>query len=45
MAILYGLFSIVSMMAEELSRENKLKIRSAVWYEKKQPHFQMQSVA
>jgi len=31
---LFGLFSLVAMMAEELSRGGKLKIRSAVWYEK-----------
>jgi hypothetical protein len=31
---LFGLFSLVTMMAEELSKAGKLQIRSAVWYEK-----------
>lgn len=31
---LFGMFSLVAMMAEELSRGGKLKIRRAVWYEK-----------
>ena len=31
---LFGLFSLVAMMAEELSKAGKLKIRRAVWYEK-----------
>lgn len=32
---LFGLFSLVTMMAETLAKEGKLKIRSAVWYEKR----------
>lgn len=32
---LFGLFSLVTMMAETLSKEGKLKIRSAVWYDKR----------
>jgi len=31
---LFGLFSLITMMAEELSEAEKLKIRSAVWSEK-----------
>lgn len=36
---LFGLFSLVAMMAEELSNSGKLKIRSAVWYEKEAATF------
>lgn len=36
---LFGLFSLVAMMAETLSREGKLKIRKAVWYEKRAATF------
>jgi hypothetical protein len=31
---LFGLFSLVTMMAETLSKEGRLKIRGAAWYEK-----------
>jgi hypothetical protein len=31
---LFGLFSLITMMANELSKTEKLKVRSAVWYEK-----------
>lgn len=31
---LFGLFSLVTMMAQELSKAGKLQIRSAVWYKK-----------
>lgn len=31
---LFGLFSLIAMMAENLSETGKLKIRNAVWYEK-----------
>jgi hypothetical protein len=31
---LYGMFSLVTMMAQELSKGGKLKIRSAIWYHK-----------
>ncbi len=31
---LYGMFSLITMMAQELCNGGKLKIRSAVWYEK-----------
>ena len=31
---LFGLFSLIAMMAEELSKAGKLQINSAVWYEK-----------
>jgi len=31
---LFGLFSIVAMIAQELERTGKLKIRQAVWYQK-----------
>ncbi len=31
---LYGLYSLITMMAQELSKGGKLKIREAVWYEK-----------
>ena len=31
---LFGLFSLITMMAQKLEQEGKLKIRSAVWYEK-----------
>jgi hypothetical protein len=36
---LFGLFSLITMMAEELSRSGELKIRSAVWYEKEAATF------
>lgn len=32
---LFGLFSLIAMMAQELERAGKLQIRSAVWYEKR----------
>jgi hypothetical protein len=32
---LYGLFSLITMMAQEMSTSGKLKIRSAIWYEKR----------
>jgi hypothetical protein len=31
---LYGMFSLITMVAQELSKGGKLKIRSAVWYKK-----------
>lgn len=31
---LYGLFSLITMLAQELFNADKLKIRSAVWYKK-----------
>jgi len=31
---LYGMFSVITMVAQELSKGGKLKIRSAVWYKK-----------
>lgn len=31
---LFGLFSLITMMANELSKAGKLQIRSAAWYEK-----------
>ncbi len=31
---LYGMFSLITMMAQEFSKGGKLKIRSAVWYQK-----------
>jgi hypothetical protein len=31
---LYGMFSLITMVAQELSKDGKLKIRSAVWYDK-----------
>jgi DDE superfamily endonuclease len=31
---LFGLFSLITMMAQELSKAEKLKIRRAVWYDK-----------
>lgn len=31
---LYGMFSVITMVAQELSKGGKLKIRSAVWYDK-----------
>lgn len=31
---LYGMFSLIAMVAEELSKSDKLKIRSAIWYRK-----------
>lgn len=31
---LFGLFSLITMMGQELKQANKLKIRSAAWYEK-----------
>ena len=31
---LYGLFSVITMVAQKLSKGGKLKIRSAVWYKK-----------
>jgi len=36
---LYGMFSLVAMVAEELSKGGKLKIRSAVWYRKESATF------
>ena len=32
---LYGMFSLLTLMAQELSKAGKLKIREAVWYQKK----------
>lgn len=31
---LYGMFSLVTMVAQESSKDGKLKIRSAIWYHK-----------
>ncbi len=31
---LYGMFSLLTMVVQELSKSGKLKIRSAVWYDK-----------
>ena len=31
---LYGMFSLITMMAQELDKGGKLKIRSAAWYQK-----------
>jgi len=31
---LYGMFSLIAMVAQELSKNGKLKIRQAVWYHK-----------
>lgn len=31
---LFGLFSLITLMANELKKADKLKVRSAVWYEK-----------
>ncbi len=31
---LYGLFSLITMVAQELSKGGNLKIRSAIWYDK-----------
>ena len=31
---LYGMFSLIAMVAQELSKGGKLKIRSAIWYQK-----------
>ena len=31
---LYGMFSLITMVAQELSKGGKLKIRSAIWYHK-----------
>ena len=31
---LFGLFSLIAMMAQEFSKAGKLKIRNAVWYQK-----------
>jgi len=31
---LFGMFSLITMMAQELSKGGKLKIRSAIWYQK-----------
>jgi len=31
---LYGMFSLITMVAQELAKGGKLKIRSAVWYQK-----------
>ncbi len=31
---LYGLFSLITMLAEEFSKDGKLKIREAIWYHK-----------
>jgi hypothetical protein len=36
---LFGLFSLVTMMAQELSRAGKLKIRGAIWYQKEAATF------
>ncbi len=36
---LYGLFSIITMLAEGLSKQGKLKIRKAVWYQKEAATF------
>ncbi|MGI8468342.1 MAG: hypothetical protein ACR2N3_07805 [Pyrinomonadaceae bacterium] len=36
---LFGLFSLVAMMAQKLSEQGKLKIRSAFWYEKQAATF------
>jgi len=31
---LYGLFSLITIVAEELSKKDKLKIREAIWHQK-----------
>ena len=36
---LFGLFSLITMMAQELAKSEKLKIRKAVWYEKQAATF------
>jgi hypothetical protein len=36
---LFGLFSLITMMAEELSKAGKLPVRSAIWYEKEAATF------
>lgn len=36
---LFGLFSLITLMAEELKRAGKLKIRNAVWYQKEAATF------
>lgn len=36
---LFGLYSIVTLLAEELSREKKLSLRTSAWYEKEAATF------
>jgi len=36
---LYGLFSIITMVGEELSKQRKLKMREAIWYRKEAATF------
>jgi hypothetical protein len=36
---LMGMFSLITMMAQELSESGKLKIRSAIWYQKETATF------
>ena len=36
---LMGMFSLIAMMAQELSKSGKLKIRSAIWYHKEAATF------
>ena len=36
---LFGLFSLITLCAAELSRQNKLKLRRAAWYEKEAATF------
>jgi hypothetical protein len=36
---LYGMFSLITMVAQELSKGGNLKIRSAVWYQKETATF------
>ena len=36
---LMGIFSLIAMMAQELSKSGKLKIRSAIWYHKEAATF------
>ena len=36
---LFGMFSLIAMMAQQLSKSGKLKIRSAIWYHKEAATF------
>jgi hypothetical protein len=36
---LFGLFSIVTLMANQLTKSQKMSVRTAAWYEKELPTF------
>jgi hypothetical protein len=37
--VLLGLFSLITLLVEQLHRQGKLKIATAAWYKKEKPTF------